>query len=145
MKKELLLAIVLGACLGFGITGFVWLKKTGRLNFKNNSDQQETQVSPSPIPNDNQDSKISLEINQPENESILDQEEVTLKGKTLPLATVVVVWEEGEDILIADKEGLFETEITLVAAGNEIEITSYDEQGQEASQILTLTYSTAEI
>ena len=58
---------------------------------------------------------------------------------------VVVIYPEGENIVEADEEGNFETEITLVGGANEIKITAYDEEGNQAEKNLTLIYSTAKI
>jgi hypothetical protein len=86
-----------------------------------------------------------LEIINPENESIIGEEKITLEGKTAPGSVVVVIYPEGENIVEADEEGSFETEIVLVGGANEIKINAYDEEGNQAEKNLTLIYSTAKI
>jgi hypothetical protein len=153
MKKEVLLSIIIGIVLGFGIMGFAWANRNGKLiNLSQkiasvSSQEEETlkeeTVSPTPtiLTENNQD--VELVITEPENEIVISQEKLIIKGKTQSLATVVVIWEEGEDILVADKDGLFETQITLLGGPNEIEITAYGENDNETKKILTITYSTA--
>lgn len=155
MKKEVLLSIIIGVTLGFGIMGIAWINKTGgftnlsqkiSLGFnKKESNQEQQSVSPTPTitQKNDQNDNIELVINEPENEIVVSKEKLTIVGHTQPLATVVIIWEEGEDILVADSEGLFETEISLLGGPNEIEITAYGRNDDEAKKILTITYSTA--
>jgi len=142
MKKELTLAILVGLVLGFTITGLIWTKKRG----KSTSTPSQKNVTPTvtqTVKKTEKANQIFLNIKEPKNESIISQEKLTIKGNTLVNATVVLVWEEGENILVADKDGNFQTEITLVGGENEIEISAYDEDGNQANEILTITYSTA--
>lgn len=149
MKKELFLAIIIGVVLGFSITGFFWLKKEGRLNSllsRKTPQTEKSEEEPSPTPTlTTQENKkeLFLEIAEPENEAVVNQEELTIKGKTVADGTVIIIWEEGEDILVANESGEFSTEITLAGGENEIEISAYDDEGNQVTKVLTITYSTA--
>jgi len=149
MKKELLLAIIIGIVLGFSITGFFWAKKEGKLSFFSSTkspsvEQNKKEATPTPTPTIGQKKEtLFLEISEPENEAVVNQEELTIKGKTIANGTVIIIWEEGEDILVADENGEFSSEITLVGGENEIEISAYDNEGNQATKVLTITYSTA--
>lgn len=156
MKKELVVAILIGIILGFTVTGLIWANKQGKLKLNLSFGQKPATKETSPVdlaitpeptpesPNTNNENLI-LKINEPINESISDKESVALKGTTLAKATIVVIWEEGEDILVADEKGAFETEITLVSGENQIEITTYDDNGNQKTENLTIIYSTAKI
>jgi len=143
MRKEVILAIVGGAVLGLLVIGGLW--------WTNKTTTEENPIVPSPTPLITQAPTLMpalllpLEIINPENESIIEEEEITLEGKTIPGSVVVVIYPEGENIVEADEEGNFETEITLVGGANEIKITAYDEEGNQAKKNLTLIYSTAKI
>lgn len=147
MKKELVVAILVGVILGFTITGLFWIKRKGKISFPSNEEavQEETPKeeptnTPTPI-----EKTVSLEIEEPENEIISQVEKLTIKGKSIPEATIVIIWEEGEDILVADDDGKFETQITLIGGENIIDISAYDDEGNSTSKTLTATYSTAKI
>jgi hypothetical protein len=154
IKKEVLLSIIIGIILGFGIMGFTWVNRNGgfaNLSQKivSSSNQEEAArnenekvVSPTPT-TIVENNEVDLLITEPENEIVVSQEKLSIKGKTQSLATVVIIWEEGEDILVADKDGLFETQITLLGGPNEIEVTAYGKNDNEVKKILTVTYSTA--
>ena len=143
MRKEVILAIVGGAVLGLLVIGGLW--------WTNKTTTEENPIVPSPTPLITQAPTLTpavllpLEIINPENESIIGEEKITLEGKTAPGSVVVVIYPEGENIVEADEEGNFETEITLVGGANEIKITAYDEEGNQAEKNLTLVYSTAKI
>lgn len=149
MKKELLLAIIIGVSLGFSLTAFFWARKEGKLPFSLPPRVAQTtpapkEASPSPqLATTPTQKALFLEIEQPENEIVVDDELLTIKGKTIAYGTVIIIWEEGEDILVADENGQFSTEINLVGGENEIEISAYDDEGNQVSQVLTITYSTA--
>lgn len=149
MKKEVFLAIFIGILFGFGVSGLLWVKNNQDFySLKEKITKKEVTPSPSPkeekiTPSPTEEKKIFLSITEPENETVTSKAKITLRGKTLPLATVVIIWEEGEDILVADEEGLFESEISLVGGPNQIEVTAYDENDNEAKEVLLVTYSTA--
>lgn len=143
MRKEVILAIVGGVALGLLVIGGLW--------WTNKTTTEENPIVPSPTPLITQAPTLTpavllpLEIINPENESIIGEEKITLEGKTAPGSVVVVIYPEGENIVEADEEGSFETEIVLVGGANEIKITAYDEEGNQAEKNLTLIYSTAKI
>jgi len=147
MKKEVLLAIVIGFGLGLVITFGAWKanKTLKEVAPKQQSPFQQTQeeekiLSPTPaLP------QLNLVITSPEDNSIINKEKVNISGKTSLQATLVITYEEGEKIIETDEDGNFNTEITLAGGANEIIIYAYDKEGNEASKTLNIVYSTAEI
>jgi len=149
MKKEVLIAIIIGFGLGLVITFGVWqinksLKEVAPKQELPSSQVQQTQEEkiPSPTPSATQ---LSLIITSPEDNSIINKEKVNISGKTSSEATVVIIYEEGEKIIETDENGNFTSEITLVGGANEITVSAYDKEGNEATKTLNLVYSTAEI
>jgi len=148
MKKEVLIAIVIGFGLGLVITFGAWqvnksLKEIApKQELSPSQTQQETQEekTPSPTP-----AQLSLTITSPEDNSIINKEKVSISGKTSSKATVVIIYEEGEKIIETDENGDFTSEITLVGGANEVTVSAYDKEGNEATKTLNLVYSTAEI
>jgi len=147
MKKEVLLAIIIGFGLGLVITFGVWkankaLKEVAQKQELPPSQVQEEEkiTSPTPFP-----TQLSLVITSPEDNSIINKEKINISGKTSSEATVVITYEEGEKVIQTDENGNFSTEITLVGGANEITVSAYDEDGNEVTKTLNLVYSTAEI
>jgi len=147
MKKEVLIAIIIGFGLGLVITFGVWrankvLKEVAPKQQSPPSQVQEEEKTPSPTP---PSSQLSLVITSPEDNSIINKEKIVVSGKTSSEATVVITYEEGEKIIQTDENGNFSSEITLVGGANEIIVSAYDEEGNEVTKTLNLVYSTAEI
>lgn len=145
MKKEILIAIIIGFVLGLVITFGIWTAnkslKEGASTQSSQITENETNITPSP----QAEEKLPLTIISPENNALVNQEKLEIVGKTSPKAMVAIVYEEGGKIIEADEKGDFTMEITLVGGGNEINISAFDSQNNEASKILNIVYSTAEI
>jgi len=145
MKKEILIAIIIGFVLGLVITFGIWtanksLKEGVTQNQQEEVAKNETITTPTQA-----EEKLPLTIISPENNALLNQEKLEIVGKTSPKAVVAISYEEGEKIIEADEKGDFKGEITLIGGGNEITISAFDNQGNEASKTLNLVFSTAEI
>lgn len=142
MRKEVLIAIIIGFVLGLVITFGVWTANKAMKEGPTTAQlPEETQQTPTPSPT----LGIDLEISSPTDNAVSDKEKVDVAGKTSPAATVVILFQEGEKIIEADNNGNFSTEITLVGGNNEITISSIDSQGKEITKTISVVFSTAEI
>lgn len=154
MIKELVLTIILGVIFGFGLTGgFITLKKNNKfLSSTNNPPQvqntptlsiQNTTTTPMPT----QSTEISQQINidTPENESIVNNSTLTLRGSTNPKSIVVIKTPIKTYTARADENGQFFLDIELETGANLVKISSFDSQDNEARLELLVTYSTSKI
>ncbi|MFZ5366264.1 MAG: hypothetical protein ACOZBZ_03125 [Patescibacteria group bacterium] len=142
MRKEVLVAILVGFALGLVITFGIWSANKALTSKKAPIVPEEVtaptvEVTPTP--------SFSLAISKPEDESIASTEKITISGTTEPGAFVVVIAEKGEEILETDEKGIFTGEVSLVSGTNEITVTAFSENGEEVSKTLNIVYSTAEI
>ncbi|MDD4937740.1 MAG: hypothetical protein PHX34_01860 [Candidatus Shapirobacteria bacterium] len=148
MFKELFLAIILGALLGFGITGgYLAIDK------KNNQNKiQPVITSPTPIPsiidsqNQTEKKDDGLTLNSIEDLDIVSQEDLELTGVTTsPESTIIVTL--GNQILSSksDKDGKFNLQLKLDSGLNIIKITVIDSNNNQFEKTLNITYSTAKI
>jgi len=140
MKKEVFLAIIIGIIFGLTVMLAFDTKKKDGLGRATPSPSNSL---PPTTPPEKMKEDIFLTVSEPDSEAVSSQEKIILKGKTNPLATIVIIWEKGENILVANEDGQFETEINLSPGPNEIEISAYNENGLVTKKILTVTYSTA--
>lgn len=146
MKKEVFLAIAIGFALGLVITFGIWTANKSLANVKTQPKPTETpQTEITPLPTGVTTSSSALTISAPEDETLTNQNKITVSGKTYPAATVVVTYEDDEQVVLADATGQFSTIVDLIAGYNIINITAFDDKGAEATQMLTITYSTAKI
>lgn len=138
MRKEVLVAILIGVILGALVAFGIWRANLALLP-KKEAVKTEQRAGPTPsaeVP------ASSLILTQPEDNTILSQDKVIIKGATTPGATVLFLTNIDELVTQADKDGAFEQEVELEGGPNEITVTSYDESGNEMTQTLTLVYST---
>jgi len=146
MFKELFLAIILGALLGFGITGgYLALDK------KNNPPKIEPIItSPTPIEEDTSSNitetkNKDLIIDSVEDLDIVSKENLEITGTTTPNSTIIATL--GENIIDSksDKDGKFSLELELDSGLNVIKITAVDPDNNQFEKTLNITYSTATI
>lgn len=136
MKKEVVLAIIIGFGLGLLITFGIYTARTALQN----------QPSPTPSPLVSPEATgAALTVSYPPDEALLDTEKITLEGKTVPHSTVAIVATAGEYLATADEEGNFSVDIELDGGANRIDITSFTPDGSTATLTLTVVYSTAKI
>lgn len=144
MRKEVIVAIILGFALGLVITFGIWKAnkalKSQTADETVSTTEEETITEPTPSV-----SVFSLEIISPSDDGLSNEEKITLTGKTQSGSVVTVISEKDEEVLETDSAGNFETEVTLVSGVNEIEVSAFSPEGEEAVKKLSVVYSTAEI
>jgi hypothetical protein len=154
MFKELFLAVILGALLGFGITG-------GVLALKNNKKTTPTVPTTTALPTisgtittspkntidsstlDTNNHQITIE--SPGNESIVANSKVTIKGSTTAQSSLVISTSSQTYFATADNAGNFNVDIDVDSGVNQIQIDSIDSQDNQATAQLIITYSTTKI
>lgn len=144
MKKEVILAIAIGFALGLVITFGIWTANKSLKNLPQagiSPTPSPTAVSPTPTPPE----ANALTISSPDDEALINDNSVTISGQTTANSTVLVVWEQDEQVVAADTSGNFSLVVDLVAGYNVITVYAYDTPGNESSKSLTVTYTTAKI
>lgn len=140
MRKEVLIAIIIGFGLGLVITFGIWTaNKALREAAPTITVPTEEVEEPTPAPT------LELIITSPEENTISEEEIIEVAGQTIPNAIIAIIYPDGEKILEADEDGSFSTEISLIGGDNQIKISAFNEEGDEVSKTLTIVYSTATI
>jgi len=141
MKKEVILAIVIGFGIGLLITFGIYTARTA-LDQKQTDDQIAASLPPV---SDDQTTSSTLIINTPANESLLDSDTVPLEGKSAPNSVVTIISSLENQIIPTQADGIFKTEIELEGGLNQIVISAFNESGEKTSTQLSLVFSTADI
>ena len=138
MRKEIILAIVLGVILGVVIVFGINLanQSANNTDLPNQTTSPTTQLTPTPTP--------TLQITSPLNNSVSFEETITLTGKTMQNAWVALIWEDDETIIKSDETGIFEQEINLVGGENIIKVTASDGLSYQEETEIIVIYTTAE-
>lgn len=156
MIKELILAIILGAVLGFGVTGgYFALNKNNRqtpnnqptptLNITNQNDTEDM-ISPVPTVLASNDSDSSaLIIDSPNDEDIVSNSKITVKG-TAPKDSILIIQTPIKTYTLkVASTGNFTEDIDIESGANIIHFTSVDSSGNQIDKEILVTYSTAKI
>lgn len=143
LKKEMLLAIGFGLILGV-IAAIVIARTPSGLLGGNKAEeskpQEEIKEEPTPTP----PPSSSLEILIPEDQALLQEDEVMVSGKAQPSSTIIITTPFDENVVIASDDGTFSSVISLKEGANEILVVSLkDDQTEEKT--VTANYTKEEI
>ncbi len=143
MKKEVIVAVVSGLILGLIITLGIYTanKSINKIRVKKQVENQ-TDTVPSP-PLAKTAKKLSITSHQ--NFDLIDQSKITLSGIAWPEAVIALISETDNQLITADKEGIFSFNLDLINGFNELTIIATDETNKTESKTLILTYSTTKI
>lgn len=153
MKKEVVLAITIGFILGLIITFGIWTAQNSLKQLPAGptptplltSVTSDSDTAASPTPAGSASTGMTLSLSSPEDETLSNNNKVTVSGKTSAGAVVALIFETGEKIIQADNTGSFSTEIALEGGYNFISVTAYDAAGNTASDNVVVTYTTVRI
>jgi hypothetical protein len=149
MIKELFLALIFGALIGFGASGtFFGLKKKNSpviINSQTPTSAVNISSALSPTPATQIDSTSSFEIFSPLNNSVTNSSTITLKGMTIPKSLIVVSTQKSSFQTEADSSGNFSIDVGLDAGANHLKISSISPDDSQQTQEIWVTYSTAKI
>jgi hypothetical protein len=134
MRKELVWAAGIGIFFGLVIAFGAW---------RINSSLKTKSTIPTPTPNSQNITTASITLDKPENDSVVTTTPVTVSGITKPLTWLVFSGEKGDYITQSDETGVFSQDVDLAAGTNQIEVTSLDNQGNQAMQKVMVVYSSS--
>lgn len=129
MRKEVILAIIIGLLLGS-----VLVYGLHRANQAITPPDQQTSLSPSPTPTP----APLLTINSPFDGQIFTTNTATISGRTQPGNALIILTEEDELTPSLDQAGKFSQSIDLITGGNLIQVTAISPSGQRQDEFLNL-------
>ena len=149
MIKEYFIAIILGAILGFGITGGYFAIR------QNNTQQNIAEISPTPtnsqmstqvsITPTISEKKSSINITSPENNSVVSTAKINIKGEAKSNSLIIISTPSKTFSDKSNSSGVFSISIELDSGVNLIKISSIDSDDNQYEAELTITYSTTKI
>ena len=148
MIKELFLAIIIGAILGFGVTGGYLT-----LHNKTQSDKPAIISQPTTIPvpttqfitTGNNESTNNLSITSPEENLLVSESSLNIIGNTTNNSQIIINTATQNFSGQSDQSGFFNIPIKLDAGLNIIKISAIDTLGNQLDTEINVTYSTAKI
>ena len=143
MKKEVIIAVLLGISLGFVVTFGIWKARVALKTLP-------PKVSLTPTPTATSSPPLApaspeLVITSPRDFGLTSKENITVDGKAEPNSPVIILTEDKYYSTISDEKGNFSQEIVLIGGENEIFVANFDKDGNDHTASLTIVFSTAEI
>jgi len=138
MKKEVLIAIIVGFSLGLIITFGIYRAQ------KSLKDRAESKNTTQESAQTDGTTNIALSITQPEDGSITDEDIITVGGITKKNALITIISSEDHQTTQADELGNFSVEFSLDAGENQIHITSFSDDDTKQEKTISVVYSTYE-
>lgn len=138
MKKEIMLAVILGIFVALGITFFIYQKNQLA------APTETFKATPSPTPVDTLPEKqvAPITISFPESEAVFEDKAITIIGNSTFYNAPVVIFINQQDYFTqSDNNGYFSLAANLESGSNIIVATIIDDQGQDYSSQVTVIYS----
>lgn len=138
MKKEVLVAILMGMILGLVITFGIY---QARNSLVPNATLSPLEGSPIPSP-ETANNAGSLVITSPEDQTITNNQEVTVAGTTQADSFVGITINDQAHLTTADSSGNFSIQDNLEDGSNVIQVLSINSDGEAVHQEITVIYTT---
>lgn len=136
MRKEIILAIIVGVVFGLAATfGLYTLRQS---IFRNTTPEaieaskQGQQATPTPSSN------ARLTITSPEQDFFVEEKTTQVVGRALPDSIIVVLANNNEFITTADRDGDFAVTVTLTEGGNKLTVIATTPDGSQDTAVLNI-------
>lgn len=136
MRKEILLAIVTGVVFGIILAFGIWRANSALKSTAPESKAEQAQA-PTPSPD-----VFEVALVRPDNYDVITSSPATIEGITAPSSWVSISSEDEDYIIKANKEGVFEQQVSLTGGINQILVTAFNEKGESVVEKRLIVYST---
>lgn len=142
VKKEIILAIVIGLILALIIAGGIYRAQNAirDINLKKTSKE----INNSEKNKDDKSNELFLEI-ETEDNSVVSDGKIQLIGKTLAGTFIAITSDKNDYLIVPNELGSFSQELTLVKGANTINVTVYTKAGEKVEKKLSVVYTTASL
>ena len=139
MKQERVILSFIMVLIGLLVAGVAFYLYQGTKTIPASKLKTVTVTTPSPTA---MPSAVYLNVDNPTDESVVDNKVLTVSGKTVVGATVVILTSSSRQVVQPSQAGDFSTTINLDDGENFIQIISFGPDGLSTTINRTVTYST---
>jgi len=137
MKKEQFILYLIATLFGLLVAGIAFYLFQTAKTPSNNPTTTVSIASPTPTATPS----ISLKVDRPVDEEVVDNKVLTVSGKTQSNAVVTVITDSSSDVITPDASGNFSTTVNLDDGQNTLEVISIAPNGESMVIKKTVTYS----
>lgn len=140
MRKEVILAVIIGILLGGVILYGINLANNSSKQNPDNNEIEENNSKTTPTPSKKLDNQINIVI--PQNNSVVTESSITIKGTSKPNSNIAIISESDDLIILSDNNGNFSSDINLISGENTITVTTVDDKQATSSASITVIRTT---
>lgn len=143
MRKEIILAVIIGIIFGLGVTfGLYFVRQRVLPNETAQKIEESRQQPATPTPTPQAKTLI---VQQPDMNLLTKEGMVQVVGKAWPNSYIVILAADQEYVTTADDDGDFSQEIELSLGGNRLTVIATSVQGEQEQVVLSVVYSTVDL
>lgn len=139
MRKEILIAIIIGVGIGLTIAFGVWRANSAITEIEPQNSTEESREEPAEQETINGELKVV--ISGPEENDVFTQSPILVSGLTKPNTLVVISGESEDAIITSQPNGGFEAELELEAGINKLIVKAFSDKGESAQSSKIIVYS----
>lgn len=136
MRKEVILAVIIGVLLGGVILYGINLANTSSSIKQDSQDTTDTNSKVTPTPTKKTAGDVSIIL--PLKNSVVTESTIALKGSAKPNSNIAIVSESDDLITTSDNSGNFQADINLINGENTITVTAVDDKQKTSSTTITI-------
>lgn len=141
MKTEKIILSFIATLFGLLVAGIAfYLFQTTKTVPNTNTKAASIIISPAPTPLPS----VSLVLDQPKDEEVVDNKTLIVSGKTQGNAIIIIILDSLEDVVTPAANGSFSTTVNLSDGQNVLEVISIAPNGESMRVKKTVTYSEEE-
>jgi hypothetical protein len=140
MKTEKLILSFIAVLFGLLVVGIAFYLFQATKTALNTTAKTISLASPVPT----RSPSVSLTLDRPKDEEVVNSKVLVVSGKTRSNAIVVVITDSSEDVITPSANGDFSTTVNLDAGQNILEVISIAPNGENITSKKTVTYSLEE-
>ena len=142
MKLEKVILSIIGVFFGLLVAGSAFYFYQSVMNHPKQSDKKVAGINTAKTPTPSPTPSFFLNIDNPKDESVVDNKTVSISGKTIPSATIIISTASDDQVLSPSSQGDFNTTETIDTGENQLIFTAIAPNGEEVKKTVTITYST---
>lgn len=146
MRKEILLAIIVGVIVGLGLTFGLYLLRQRLSDTSTVRTIEESREGKNPESDETTETSTqSLVLQLPQADTYSETAELRVVGRAIPNSYIVTFVGPQEFITTADADGDFSKTITLQAGGNRVTVVATSPDGVQETVVRSVVFSSANL
>lgn len=138
MKKEKIILLIVAGIIGLLITFVGFFIYQSAKKVKPSEIKKITIKNPTP----QAQSSVFISVSSPKDDEVVDKRNLTVSGKTIPEAKILIVSQSNQEAAVASRNGDFSADITIDEDENILDIIAIAPNGEIARVKKVVTFST---